>query len=74
MAMVVEVSRLNGVHRAHHGNAERNHREVGEPVPEAEGVMIGVVDLSQAGQKEEERAQQCHAREALMAGFSEVPA
>lgn len=69
--MVVKVRRLNRVHGAQHRNAERDHREIGEPAPESERVVIGVV---QAGQEEEERAQQRRGGEARMGGFSEVPA
>lgn len=73
MAMVVEVSGLDRVHRAQHGNAERNHREIGKPPTQSKGMVISVVDLPQACQKEEERAQECRGREAFVDGLGVVP-
>ena len=56
--MMIQVRRLDGVHRAHHGDAQREHGEVGGSAAQPQCVVICVVNLAKAREEEEERGRE----------------
>jgi hypothetical protein len=73
MPVMVEVGGLDRVHRAHRPDAERKLRELSGASTDAQRVVIRVVDLAKARQKEEERTHERHRREARMNGVRKMP-
>ena len=72
VSMMVQVGGLDCVHRAHHANAQREHREVGGPPAQTKGIVVGVVNLAESGQEKEECARERHDRKCLVAGRCEM--
>src|SRR5262249_6247343 len=54
--MVTQVIDLHRVHGSKHQHAHGEHHPVGDDAGEAERIVLGIVDLAQAGEEEHERA------------------
>jgi hypothetical protein len=65
---MTQVIDLDRVHRSQHEDAQGEHHPVVRGAGHAERVVIGVVDLAEAGEEEHERAREGHAMPPMTGG------